>query len=615
MRTHPSPARPARLRHSALVAAVALALAPLGSQAAVVTFTVSTALENGTLDPPVLSFRDVLTAVNSHPGCGTDEFHVNFSGPFVISPAIALPVLMCPNTKINASTPAMDGVVFDGTLMAGDTCVLRTYGGNLVSVNKLNFQNFDTETVLCGRFNAVGNKMTNVFRGMSLSTGSTADGNDIEGDYGILMNGAGSITRNMVTFSSWEGISGQSDGYGGPTIENNTVNTTTGFFGIVSYLSPAVKNNSVSGAYIGLSVNGDGMQVVGNTVIDNTYGGIVANNGAVIEGNFIGGNETGIYANGVTLRGNFIGTFGGRNPNEIGIYDESSYGGVVIEDNFVSGNTQVGIYLDSRNGRVSGNKVGTDSTGMSRIPNDGVGIFLGRNVANYDILDNTVSGNSGPGIFVEADGDGLNIWDNRIGVAQDGKTGLGNGLIGIDVPCGGFMVSLKRNTVSGNGSHGIWLAGVLGDATYGTVEGNHIGTSSDDSVPLPNAGNGLTLAAATSVICAPPVLVAQLTSKEAAARERKARLASATAQRRALALATAKALVRPKALDPLATNDVPVIGNTIWNNFGSGIEVRDGGQGNHWVLNSIFNNRVKNIDLNGGAALANDDGDIDTGTT
>jgi hypothetical protein len=591
------------LRHCPLVAAIGLALASMGAEAA--TYTV---LNNG--DATAGSLREAINQANSN--CASAPHVIQFSGPFVISPSSPLPTMLC-QVAINPPGPAQrNDVILDGQFSYGGSCGLAGIGSALPEVHSLTVRNFAGGFGLCGNLHARNNKIENVDIAMDLDTGSIAYGNTIQNvGSGIEIFGAGSVSFNNVAYLGFEGIYAEGDMYGGrPTVESNVVNGagSAGFnLGISAYNALEVKGNTVSGSYIGISVNGSGLSVVGNTVIDNTYGGIVADDGALVEGNFVGGNETGIYANAVTLRGNFVGTFGGRSPNQVGIVDHSFDIPSNVVDNFVSGNSSVGILLDGFGGTVSGNRVGTNEAGTAALPNDGVGIFVARYASDYLISNNTVSGNNGAGIFVEADGLALSITGNKIGTNSAGTAALGNGAIGIDVPCGGSGISIKSNTVSGNASHGIWLGGVQGDATYGSIDGNYIGTSAGDAI-IPNGGNGVTLAALLgSVECADPQQLKMLSGNGRAERMREAKL-----QRRALASATAKAL-RPKAINMSATNDVPVTGNAIKHNQGSGIEVRDDGQGNYWSDNSITANSVKNIDLNGGVALANDDGDGDAG--
>lgn len=614
MRTLHTPALPAYLRHSTLVAALGIALAPLASTAAIQSYTVTTGADGGTG-----SLREILTTINNDMNCSIDDYAINFSGPFTIAPSIPLPALQCPRTTINAND--MAGVVIDGINYSyGGTCVLNNTSSGVAVIKKLRLERFNftsSVTGFCGQVHALGNNLSSMYLGMSLSAGALADGNTLSNVAdGIRLIGAGTIIRNNVNFTNNEGISADGDMYGGrPTVDSNTVSgaAAEGFsIGISANDALEVKNNNVQQAYIGISVNGSGLAVIGNTVIGNYYGGIVADNGALVEGNFVGGNETGIYANDVTLRGNFVGTFGGRLGNQIGIADTSAGIGSIIEDNFVSGNSTTGIYLDGFGGIVRGNKVGTNEAGTAALPNDGPGVFVTRFAFDYQITGNTISGNNNAGIFVEADGLGLSITDNRIGTNSTGSGGLGNATMGIDLPCGGAEISIKGNTISGNGSHGVWLGGVTGDPTSGSIENNYIGTASGGGGLIPNGGNGVTLAMLLGgAACSPPALQA------AKAGSAKTRQQQAKMERRALSAATAEALqpkaLQPKALNMSATNFVPVVGNTIKNNVGSGIEVRDDGQGNHWFANSISANRVKNIDLNGGAALANDDGDIDAG--
>ena len=70
------------LRRSPLVAALALALAPMASGAAILAFPVTNANDSG-----AGSLRQAISDVNSQATCDTDDMVINFvGGPFVIRP-------------------------------------------------------------------------------------------------------------------------------------------------------------------------------------------------------------------------------------------------------------------------------------------------------------------------------------------------------------------------------------------------------------------------------------------------------------------------------------------------------------------------------------------------
>jgi titin len=190
----------------------------------------------------------------------------------------------------------------------------------------------------------------------------------------------------------------------------------------------------------------------------------------MIEGNYIGTDATGTNA-----LGNITGV-GAAYPH-------------TIVGNLISGN-QVGISGPGNNSQypasifqVQGNLIGTDATGMHRIPN-GTGILLsgagnaligGTTAATR----NVISGNSGDGVYVGAGG--MVIQGNYIGTDISGMTALGNG-IGVVIAGGingtvGGIVPGAGNLISGNN------IGIQG----GVIQGNLIGTDATGTHALGNS--------------------------------------------------------------------------------------------------------------------------------
>ncbi len=203
--------------------------------------------------------------------------------------------------------------------------------------------------------------------------------------------------------------------------------------------------NVIEGNLIGTDVNGvtdlgnfnDGVRV--DEAPNNTIGGTVpsarniisGNNndgveingsgasGNVVRGNFIGTKANGIEALGNTQRGVFIngaphtvigGTVGGaRNI----ISGNRNNDGVEIRGSAASGNL------------VRGNFIGTDTTGVGSLGNNGHGVYVSASVNT--IAGNVIAFNGGDGIFV-ASGTGNRIQQNAI---------FSNGGLGIDLGSNG----------------------------------------------------------------------------------------------------------------------------------------------------------------------------------
>jgi CSLREA domain-containing protein len=132
-------------------------------------------------------------------------------------------------------------------------------------------------------------------------------------------------------------------------------------------------------------VTGSGNLIQGNILgwgaWPNTAGVRLAGGGNSVVGNVISGNLSGVYMQGPAqiIQGNKIGTDGSGNtaiPNTNGIYDTPNSGGGHIigglgpgEGNLISGNTWDGIHLQSSNNRVEGNTIGTNAAGTTALPN------------------------------------------------------------------------------------------------------------------------------------------------------------------------------------------------------------------------------------------------------
>jgi len=197
-----------------------------------------------------------------------------------------------------------------------------------------------------------------------------------------------------------------------------------------------------------LSSNAAGLQLQGSgstvkSLAINSFPGdgiVVSGNNITVQGCFIG-----VDANGSLDRGNGgngITLANGASANLIG-------GDQPVQANVISANaTGIRFSGDNNGNRVSGNFIGTDSSGASPLPNTFEGIF--------------VSGGTGNSIGGPTSGD------------QSGATG--------------------GNVISGNGSNGITLFSVF--TTANSILGNFIGTNADGTALVPNGGDGIGLVGA-----------------------------------------------------------------------------------------------------------------------
>jgi len=201
--------------------------------------------------------------------------------------------------------------------------------------------------------------------------------------------------------------------------------------------------SAVAGCHIGTSLSG-------LTAEPNLYG-ILAGAGAsgiTIGGtlpaarNLLGGHASGgaaidmsSSASTILVLGNYVGVRANLTsaiPNSVGVNVVSGATGVTIGTasmgNVVSGNTVNGIAIHTDGVTVRSNLIGpAGSSNSSTIPN-GNGIHVGAGVTTGTILDNTISGNS---YGISLVGNGITVDQNRIGVAPDGTTAMGNTNAGV----------------------------------------------------------------------------------------------------------------------------------------------------------------------------------------
>jgi CSLREA domain-containing protein len=115
--------------------------------------------------------------------------------------------------------------------------------------------------------------------------------------------------------------------------------------------------------------------------------------------------------------------------------------GNVIGPDMVMSNCGHGVYIGgpAADNTIQDSFIGTDLTGMSAWGNYWTGVYLGNTLgpggcSNNHLLDNVISGNDGYGILQQgAEVYSTEIKGNKIGVAADGVTPLGNGGAGISI--------------------------------------------------------------------------------------------------------------------------------------------------------------------------------------
>ncbi|MFN3404249.1 MAG: T9SS type A sorting domain-containing protein [Cytophagaceae bacterium] len=302
----------------------------------------------------------------------------------------------------------------------------------------------------------------------------------------ITTAGAGSTIRGLVIYGSNRGI----------------------------YINGS-NNNIIAGNFIGTNAAGTAVApavIVWNGIeINNSVNTLIGGTGGLIDRNVISGaNEQGIRiqtnSTGTRIYGNYIGT--GRDgltaiPNgQRGIFFLSNSnngeigGNTVNHRNVVSGNGQRGIDVNQCTGvLIENNFVGTTVTGNAALGNGNQGIFIENNSHNPIVRNNIISSNVQGGLFIYNSNRPI-ITGNRIGLASDGTTKLGNGNAvnaahGINIencfkPSIGGVLLAERNYVSNNTAFGVRIYN--GDSLV--FKGNYIGVDVSGIVDHGNSQNG-----------------------------------------------------------------------------------------------------------------------------
>ncbi len=167
---------------------------------------------------------------------------------------------------------------------------------------------------------------------------------------------------------------------------------------------------------------------------------------------------------------------------------------VEISDNTISGNSIAGLLISGfgfTNLKIIRNKIGTDPSGTTALPNLAAGISIpysfmptqitigGDNISDRNII----SGNSNYGIQVQSGN--VIIKNNYVGTNYSGTAAIPNGNNGIVINSADN--SIFNNVISGNSLYGIMLHnGATTTATNNKIYGNIIGGKANDTSALPN---------------------------------------------------------------------------------------------------------------------------------
>jgi titin len=211
------------------------------------------------------------------------------------------------------------------------------------------------------------------------------------------IGGTSPAARNVISGNAHSGIvlSPSTGGQAGATIVGNDIGTDASG-------SRALANGTgiTVGGFRGASsaTLGGPSAAMRNVISGNSVAGIAISTdqgaaSAIIEGNYVGTDATGLHA-----LGNGVGIAQHEGQTTIG-------GSTAGTGNVVSGNTGDGIAISGdaligSHATVQGNLVGTDATGSGALGNGGQGVDVGDYVSATTLADNVIAANGHAGVLV-----------------------------------------------------------------------------------------------------------------------------------------------------------------------------------------------------------------------
>ena len=347
---------------------------------------------------------------------------------------------------------------------------------------------------------AANNQLAGNFIGTD-ATGEEPIGND---GPGVTVSGSnnsiGGSAAGAGNVISANGL--ESNQRGGIQISTGSGNTVAGnYIGIDATGDEALGNWGP-----GIFATSSGNIITGNVVSANkANGGYQANgidfNGSTatnntVKGNFIGTDATGTVDLGNSHRGIMV---NGAPNNQIG-------GTAAGDGNLISGNQWEGIDISSASGNtVQGNKIGTNASGQAALGNSGFGLVV--QGSNNQVggtaagAGNLISGHTNaPAIWSSSPGN--TFQGNKIGTDVSGQSAIPN-QSGIEIPFGGVSNTLiggvspgAGNTVAFNTTFGVRVGGtgnrILGNSIHsnGGNSTSWRGIHLDNNVPVNDVGDG-----------------------------------------------------------------------------------------------------------------------------
>ena len=269
--------------------------------------------------------------------------------------------------------------------------------------------------------------------------------------YGVSIEGGAqnnTVKQNVISGNDSQGLLISDPGTNGNLVWGNLIGTDkSGTAGL---------GNSYDGIYIGYEAANN---IIGGSTAD--HGNIISGNGRMgllinagnntVAGNYIGVDVTGAaglgnYEDGVYLDGGYDNAIGGSTAGERNVVSGNGYNGIVVRYAGATGNV------------IEGNHIGTNAAGTAALGNGECGVWLFDEATGNTVGGgNVISGNGWQGICATYAGTANAIMGNRIGTNSSGTSGLPNGAEGIFVYGVVGMTIGPDNLIAYQGADGIMV--------------------------------------------------------------------------------------------------------------------------------------------------------------
>jgi CSLREA domain-containing protein len=533
-----------------LVATAAASLA-FAASAGATTITVNTTDDDGTLGDCEL--REAITAANNNTATDTcpagqdDPVRdvIKFSIGAVGSPHTITPGTTAPNFGNSLPTITNDALEIDGHNGAavlpkieidgsaeGNADLILNTGADGSYIHHLALYDGPAEGI-----RVLGDNNLFQFLVIGLDLAGADHGNV---GSGIGIQGAGNTIRDSVISAN--------NSYGIEIFDDAQLSPSTGTTITGNRIGTGLAGAADLGNTLdGVSVLAASPELVAGTVIGGstglTPGGACSGDCNVISGNDSDGIEISLTTSatplvGPVVRGNFIGAdaagTGDLGNSGAGLRLLGNIDGALVRDNVIAGNTGDGMDLapgtvgGPSHSTIAANRIGVDAQGANPLPNGGRGIVLLASVFGNDgpMTANVIGGTTDPTPGGPCDGDcnvisgntldgveifrtfgglitGTQLLGNYIGANTAGTGDVGNtqwGIVFGGVTATTIGSPAAPNVISGNDNSGVLIQ--ANPAGGNLVQANRIGTTAsgvgalandDSGVEVFSGGNGVTV--------------------------------------------------------------------------------------------------------------------------